>query len=107
MGEKLIVDDRCLIAVAPNRMPRPGGCVLDHRNLETLLDKLAQMRLYAHIRQHAAEDDLVDPALAELQNQIVGLRPEHLMWTGDDCLSVFDVRLKAIQPIRARVCEAG
>src|SRR5262249_17994709 len=29
MGEKLVVDDRCLIAVAPNRMPRSGGCVPD------------------------------------------------------------------------------
>ena len=29
MREKLVVDDRRLIAVAPYRMPRSSGCVLD------------------------------------------------------------------------------
>src|SRR6516164_11084856 len=66
MGQKPVVDNRGLITVAPDRMPRPGGCILDHRNLEALLDKLAQMRLDAHVRQHAAEDDPIDPALAQL-----------------------------------------
>src|SRR6516225_6475084 len=100
MGEKPVVDDRGLITVAPDRMPRPGGCILDHRNLEALLDKLAQMRLDAHVRQHAAEDDPIDPALAQLQDQIVGLRAEHLMRTDNYCLPVVDVGLEAIQPIR-------
>jgi hypothetical protein len=58
MCEKLVIDHRCLVAVAPYRMPRSGGCVLDHSNLEALLDKVAQMGLDAHIRQHATEDGL-------------------------------------------------
>ena len=43
MREKLVIDDSRLVAVAPYRMPRSGGCVLDHCNLEALLDKVAQM----------------------------------------------------------------
>src|SRR6516162_3344801 len=37
MREKLIVDHGGLISVAPDRMPWPGGCVLDHGDLEALL----------------------------------------------------------------------
>jgi hypothetical protein len=58
MREKSVVDDRGLIAVAPYRMARPSRCVFDYGNLEALLEKLAQMGLDAHIRQHATEDDL-------------------------------------------------
>src|SRR6516162_2172522 len=107
MREKLIIDHGGLISVAPDRMPWPGGRVLDHGDLEALLNELAQMRLDAHIGQHAAEDDLGDSPLAQLQHEVVGLRPEHLVRADDDRLAVVDVRLEAIEPIRARVREAG
>src|SRR5215471_15660072 len=107
MREKSVVDDRGLIAVAPYRMARPSRCVFDYGNLEALLEKLAQMGLDAHIPQHATEDDLAHPSLAQLQNQIVGLRPEHLVGAYDDGLSVFDIPLEAIEPVRARVRETG
>src|SRR5215831_8327662 len=99
MGQKAVVDDRRLVAIALYWMPRSGDGILHHGNLETLLKELAQMRLDAYVRQHAAEDDLADPALAQLQDQIVGLRPEHLVRADDDGLPVFDVRLEAVEPV--------
>src|SRR5262245_23275917 len=102
MRKKSVVDNRGLIAVAPYRMARPSRCVFDYGNLEALLEKLAQMGLDAHIRQHATEDDLVHPSLAQLQNQIIGLRPEHLVGADDDGLSVFDIPFEAIEPVCAR-----
>jgi len=44
MAEKVAVDHRRLVAVAPHRMPRPGGGIADHGNLEALLDRVAQTR---------------------------------------------------------------
>src|SRR5271169_3412359 len=105
MCEKSVVDDRRLITVAPYGMSRSGRCILDHGNPKALLDKLAQMGLDAHVRQHATEDDLTHSPFAQLQDQIVGLWPPHFMRTDDDCPAVFDKRLKAIQPVRARVWE--
>src|SRR5207253_4307850 len=58
MSDKLVIDYRRLVAITPYRMPRSSGCVLDDCNLETLFDKVAQMGLDAHIRQHATEYDL-------------------------------------------------
>ena len=84
MGQKPIVDHRRLIAVAPFGVPRSGSCVLDHRDLEALLEQLAQMGFEAHVRQHAAEDDLADASLAQLQNQIVRLRSPYLVRADDD-----------------------
>jgi len=101
MGEKAIIDDRRLIAVAPHRMPWPGGGVLDHGDLEALLEQVAQVGLDADVRQHAAEDDLADPPLAQLQREIVGLWPPHLVRADHDRLAVLDIRLEALQPIRA------
>ena len=73
VGEKSIVDHR-LIAVAPNWMPGSSGCVLDNCDLEALFQQLAQMGFDAHVRQHAAGDHLTDAALAQLENEVVGLR---------------------------------
>ena len=106
MGEKSIVDHRRLIAVAPFGMAGAGGRVLDDGDFESALEKLAQMRFDAHVRQHAAEDDLADPPLGQLQDQIVGLRPPYLVRADDDGLPIFDIRLEAIQPVRARVRKA-
>ena len=74
VGEKSVVDHRCLIAVAPHWMPGSSGCVLDNCDLEALFQQLAQMVFDAHVRQHAAEDHLTDAALAQLENEVVGLR---------------------------------
>ena len=41
VGEKSVVDHRGLIAVAPDWMPRSGGCVLDYCDLEALFQQLA------------------------------------------------------------------
>src|SRR5437868_13348307 len=57
MSDKLVIDYRRLVAITPYRMPRSSGCVLDDCNLETLFDKVAQMGLDTHVRQHATEDD--------------------------------------------------
>src|SRR5271166_1223020 len=68
MCEKLVIDDRRLIAVAPYRMPRSSGCVLDYCNLEALLDEIAQMGLDTHVRQHATKDDLANSSFSQLQD---------------------------------------
>ena len=83
MGEEAVIDHRRLIAVAPFGMAGTGGGVLHHRNLEALLEELAQMRFHADVRQHPAEDDLADPPLAQLQDQIVGLRAPDLVRTDE------------------------
>jgi hypothetical protein len=67
MGEKLVVDHCCLVAIAPYRMSRPGCRVFDHANLETLFKEFAQMRLDTHIGKHAAEHNLVNLTFPQLQ----------------------------------------
>jgi hypothetical protein len=99
----MVIDHRRLVAVTPYRMPRSSGCVRDDCNLEALFDKIAQMGLYAHVRQHAAQDDLADPAFAQLQDQIIGLRSPYFVRADDDRLSIFDVGLEALEPVGARV----
>src|SRR5262245_16214829 len=71
-------------------------------DLEALLEQLAQMRLDAHVRQHPAKDAPVDAPLAQLQDQVVGLRTEHPVGTDDDGLAIFDVRLESMEPVGAR-----
>ena len=44
--------------------------------------------------------------LAQLQDQIVGLRSPDLVRADDDGLAVLDIGLEAIEPVRARVREA-
>src|SRR5215467_5951077 len=97
MRKESVVDDRCLVAVAPLGMPRSCRCVLDHGHLKATLEKFAQMGFYAHVRQHAAQNDPSDSTLAQLQDKIVGLRPEHFVRADDDGLPVFYVRLEALQ----------
>ena len=65
------------------------------------------MRLHTYVRQHPTEDDLADSPLAQLQNQIVGLRPPYLVRTDDDRLPIIDVRFETIQPVRTRIFETG
>src|SRR5262245_45219354 len=63
------------------------------------------MRFDTHVGEHAAENDLADLAFTQLENKVVGLWPKHAMRRDDDCLAVFDVRLKPIEPVRARSFE--
>jgi len=105
MCEKLVIDHRRLIAVTPYRMPRSGSRVLYDRNFKALFEKFAQMGFDAYVRQHTAKDDFADPPFSQLQDQIVGLRPPDFMRADDDRLSIFNVGLKTIQPVCARVCE--
>src|SRR6516164_6344820 len=105
MSDKLVIDHSRLVAIAPYRMSRSCGCVLDDCDLKAVLDKITQMGFDAHIRQHPTKDDLADPAFAQLQNQIIGLRPPYFVRADDDRLSIFDVGLEALQPVGARVGE--
>ena len=73
------IDERRRVAVAPFGMSRRRRCIPCNENLETLLEQVAQVRLYAHVRQHPTEDDFADTALAQLQCEIVGLRT-HILW---------------------------
>src|SRR5262249_7086945 len=49
---------------------------------------------------------LGDPPLAQLQDEIVGLRAQHPVRRYDDGLAIVDIGLEAYQPICARVLEA-
>ena len=99
MREKAKIYHCRLITVAPLRVPWPGGRILHHDNLEALLEQLAQMGLHANIGQHAAEDNLVDPPLAKLQNQIVGLWPPHFVRADDNRFTILDIWFEALQPV--------
>src|SRR5215469_6588417 len=105
MREEPVIDHCGLVAVAPFRTPRPGGGVLHHGDLEAPLEKIAHMGFDAHVREHAAKDDLLDTALAQMQDHIVGLWPEYLVWAADDRLAVLDIGLEAGQPVGTRVCK--
>ena len=65
------------------------------------------MGLGAQVRRHPGQHDLVDPALAELEEQVVGLGPVDLVGTGDDGFAVLDVRLVPGQPVGARAGSPG
>ena len=101
MCEELVIDHGRLIAVTPYRMPRSGSRVSHYRDFEALFEKFAQMGFDAYVRQHAAEDDFTDPPFSQLQDLIVGLWPPHFVRADDDRLSIFNVGLKAIQPVCA------
>src|SRR5579859_1117671 len=105
MSKEPIVDQCCLIAVAPFWMTGPCDRILDHGDLEALFEELAQMGLDTHVRQHPAEDDLRDPPLTQLQDQVVGLRAEYFVRADDDRLAVFDVWLESIEPIGTGILE--
>src|SRR5262249_40784298 len=87
-------------------MPRSGRRVPDHCDLEALLKELAQVGFDAQCGQHATKQDLGDPTLAELQNQVIGLWPEDLVRADDHRLAVLDVGLETLKPIGARILEA-
>src|SRR5262249_36056866 len=101
MCEKCKVDERCGITVAPFRVSRSRCRVLHNDDFETLFEQISEMRFHAHVRQHPTEDDLADAAFAQLQNQIVGLRAKYPVWTDNDRLAVFNVRLEALEPVGA------
>src|SRR5258708_11021141 len=101
MGEKSKVDHRRLVTVAPNWMPRAGGRVLDDGDLEAPFKQLPQGRFDAYVRQHPAENDLIDPPFAQLQHQIVGLRPPYFVRADYDRLRVVAVCPEAAEPVTA------
>ena len=50
-----------------------------YRHLESLLDQLPHMVLDAQVGQQAGQDYPVDASLAELKDEVVGLRPPDFM----------------------------
>src|SRR5712675_1273193 len=83
-----------------------SGRVLCDGYLEALLQQFAQVRFNAHVGQHSAENDLADPAFAQLQHEIVGLRPPDAMRCGYDRFAVLDIRLETLQPVSAGTRQA-
>src|SRR5215468_6749637 len=71
-------------------------------NFEALFQEVAQVRFHTDIGQHPTKYDPIDPALAQLQHKVVGLRTPHLVGTDDDGLPVLDVRLEALEPVGPR-----
>ena len=73
VGEKRVVDQCRLVAVPSGWVTGAGGGVANDGYLETILQQVPQVRLDAHVRQHAAKDDLGDTPFAELQDQVIRL----------------------------------
>jgi hypothetical protein len=69
-----------------------------------LLQQFAQVRFNTHVRQHSAENDLANSALAQLQYEIIGLRAPDAMGCDYDRFAILDVRLEAIELIGAGAC---
>src|SRR5439155_1877350 len=104
--KKSEVDERCRVAVAPFGMPG-GSCRIPcNDDLESLLEQITQVSFDTHVCQHPAEDDLADAVLAQLQDEVVGLRTKHPVRANNDGFAVINVRLKAIEPVGARPGEA-
>jgi len=82
-----------------------GSCIFRNGDLESLLEQIAQVRFDTHVRQHPAENDFADTALAQLQDKVVGLRAKHPAGTGNNSLAVIDERLEALEPVGARPGE--
>jgi len=64
----------------------------DVSDVETVLEQLAKMALDAQVGGHAGQDHLVDAALAQLQHQVVLLRPVQLVRAADKSLAVLHFR---------------
>jgi hypothetical protein len=64
MGEESIVDDRCLVAIAPDRVPGTCCRIADEGDLKSFLYEVSHMGLDAHVCQHAAENNSLYAALA-------------------------------------------
>src|SRR5215467_14707191 len=83
-------------------MPWPRRGIPRDGDLEALLQEVAQVRFHTDVGQHPTEHDPVDPALAKLQHEVVGLRTPYLVRTDDDGLPILDVRLEALEPVCPR-----
>jgi hypothetical protein len=66
VGQERIVDQRRLVTVTSGGVPWAGGGIANDRNFEAVFEEVAQVGLDAHIREHAAEDDLGDAPFAQL-----------------------------------------
>src|SRR5262245_25679140 len=64
------------------------------------------MRFDAHVCQHPAENDFANAALAQLQDEVVGLRTKHPVGTNNNSLAVIDEGLEPLEPVGARPGEA-
>src|SRR5262245_39577937 len=106
MGKKLEVDEGRRVAVTPLGVPGGCRCIPGDDDFKTLLEQIAQVRFDTHVRQHPAENDFADAALAQLQDEVVGLRTKHPVGTGNNSLVVIDVRLEPLEPVGARPGEA-
>ena len=106
MCEKREINEGSGIAVAPFGMLRPSGRIFGDGDLEPLLEQFAQVRFDAHIGEHSAQNDLADFPFAELQYEVVSLRPPHAVRRDDDGFAILVVGLDALQPIRPRSFEA-
>src|SRR5205085_2377176 len=62
-------------------------------------EQLAQVALDAEVGQHPRQGHLVDAALAELQDEVVGLRAPHLVGTDHHRLAVLNEGLVAVEPV--------
>src|SRR5215510_16542178 len=106
MGKKTKVDECCRIPVAPLRVQGARGRISRDSDLEALFEQVAQVRFDTHVRQHPAEDDLAHATLAQLQHQVVGLRPKHPVRASNDRLPVLYIRLETLEPVSARPGKA-
>ncbi len=100
VGDEAEVDEGRQVAVAVGNY-RCGGGVPHHGHLEAHFQQLAQVGFHAQIGGHAGQDHLIDAVLAQLQNQIVLLRPIHLVGRSDDGFVVMDEFLVLGHEIRA------
>src|SRR5262249_20058458 len=106
MGKKLEIDERRCVAVTPLGVPRGCRCIPCDDDFKTLFEQIPQVRFHAHVRQHPAENDFANAALAELQDEVVGLRTKHPMGTDNNSLAVIDEGLEPLEPVGARPGEA-
>src|SRR5262249_37002812 len=101
MRMKIVIDQRGLISISPDRVTRAGGRVLDYSNLKALFQKFPEMRFHAHVCEHAAEDYFLYAPLAQLEHKVVCLWPEDFVGADDNCLSVLDIGFEAVEPVSA------
>src|SRR5262249_21522620 len=94
------IDERRGVSVAPLGVPRARRGIPRDGDLETMLEQVAQVRFDADVGQHPPENDLPDATLAQLQDEVVGLRTPDLVRTDDDRLPILDVGLEALEPVR-------
>src|SRR5215510_920422 len=106
MCEKGVVNERRLVAVAPFGVLWRSCRIFREGYLETLLEQFAQVRFDAHVGQHSAKNYLADLALAELQNEVVGLWPEHAVRRDHDSFAVLDIGPETLQPVGTGPFEA-